>query len=313
VEAAEAFDGPLLLRPAAAAFCRQWTFEPVEIGGLPSRVRSDIQLPFHLKEGTAAGREVQVSQAVLEIETVPSPTAVAVDSRALQQEAGAWLAQIGLKQVGRAEADPAAAIHLRVMIQTLRTHDGLCIQNLLVRASSHPDRELKMNRPGEAPRICFVNHVLGQAGESGFAAGLLGNLRRSLRELLVSPALPGSPGGDMVKDGQAPGPSEIVDLDFSQIRVRKQPPTPIMSDFIPDHGNQGQVVLQVLIDPAGLPASAEALTGPPELFMTAIRLAMKWEFEPVRVGGVPRAARFRLTIPFYAREDPAAPARTRRR
>ena len=312
VEAAEALQGPPLLRFAAAESCRQWTFEPIEIGGMATRVSCDLQLPFRLKDVPVAAREVPVAQAVLDIETTPSPTAVVVDSAALQKTASAWLTQLGLKQVSKADADAASTIHIKVTIQTLRTHEGYCIQNILARASSYADRELKVNKPGEPARICFVNHVLGQVGELGFGDSLQSTVRRSLREFLVPPA-PGSPGGTRGMEDQAPGDSAPVFLESSQVRVKKQPPNPTTADFIPEKGSQGSVLLQVTADPAGKPIAAEALAGAPELLMTAIRLALKWEFEPVQVDGAPRTARFQVTIPFLAREDPAAPGRTRRR
>ena len=64
MERAEALEGPGLLRGAAVAYLRAWSFEPVLVDGKPVRVQCDLRVPFHLdgypapKAGTAPSKMV---------------------------------------------------------------------------------------------------------------------------------------------------------------------------------------------------------------------------------------------------------------
>ena len=58
------------------------------------------------------------------------------------------------------------------------------------------------------------------------------------------------------------------------------------------------MVVEVIIGVDGLPVSAIAVDGPPQLIPTAEGYALKWKFQPAMVNGAPVQARFKLTLPF---------------
>jgi len=318
VETAEALEGPAMLRPAAVAICRAWRFDPVEVGGKPSRVQSELRMPFKLKDVPDSGREAQISQAVIDLEMTHSPLAAPIDPGAIQKEIDAWLAQVGLIQTSQTGADPAKTIHLSLKIQAVRTPDGLYIHDVMERASLLSDRGLKENKAGAPQRICFFDHAHGRKGESGFADSLLNTVRRSLTELIV-PQVMGPPskvapgGGTLPADRSEPGRPLVVDFDFSQIKVKTQPAAPPYPALAKLAGIQGTVVLELTIDPAGATVDAEAVSGPTVLLVHAIRFALQWEFEPARLNGVPQFGRFKLTMPFRLAQRPPEPIFVNRR
>jgi len=99
---------------------------------------------------------------------------------------------------------------------------------------------------------------------------------------------------------------KVEAFDFSQIKVIHQPPAPAYPAEAKAQRIQGTVVVQLTVDEQGVPVTAEALEGPPQLHPTAIAYAQSWRFEPVRVDGKAVKARFKLTMPFRLRgEEPA--------
>ena len=79
---------------------------------------------------------------------------------------------------------------------------------------------------------------------------------------------------------------------------RPAPPYPTSAKM---HRVQGTVVVELIVDPEGRVARAEALEGPGPLLLTAIGYALDWKFQPALLNGVPQYARFRLTMPFRFR------------
>ena len=93
----------------------------------------------------------------------------------------------------------------------------------------------------------------------------------------------------------------VAEFNFSQMRVLHQPPAPAYPpDAKADH-IQGVVVVEVLIDPTGIPKWAAALEGPPALQGASLQYALDWRFKPQKINGVPQPARFKLTMPFHLR------------
>ncbi len=310
VERAEAEDGPFLLRPAAEVLCREWRFDPVLVNDQPARVRVRVGIPFRLEDVPDHPGSAQAPQVVLELGDVRSNTSVPVDAALVQAEAKTALARLGMALVASSEVNQDLAFHLKLQVQTLRTQDGIHIHNVRLRGSLFRDRDLQADEPGKPARLIQVGHILAQRGEAEFQESVIQTVRRSLRELVVPPAPPPKPerGKAAVAQipGQPPSPSgtakgAAVDFDFSQIKIRRQPPAPRYPEDAKARRVQGTVVLELTIDPTGRPARAEALEGPVELLMTAIRYALDWEFEPARLNGVPQYARFKLTMPFRLR------------
>lgn len=95
--------------------------------------------------------------------------------------------------------------------------------------------------------------------------------------------------------------TKVVDFDFSQIKVKLQPPAPPYPPLAKIAKVQGTVVVEITIGTDGVPTRATAIEGPPQLRPTAEAYAMNWRFEPAMLNGVPQTARFRLTMPFRLR------------
>lgn len=95
-----------------------------------------------------------------------------------------------------------------------------------------------------------------------------------------------------------PAAPAIHDLDLHQIRVRYKPVPPAYPAEAKAKHITGTVVVEVVMDTHGRVESAKALSGPIALRATAVDYAKAWRFQPVRLGGRPVMARFKLTMPF---------------
>jgi TonB family protein len=99
----------------------------------------------------------------------------------------------------------------------------------------------------------------------------------------------------------SPGRPAVVRYQFSQMKIKHQPPAPPYPAAAKVHGVQGTVEVEITVDPQGHPIDAMAISGPEPLVATAIAYALLWEFEPAILNGVAQTARFRLTMPFHLR------------
>lgn len=95
--------------------------------------------------------------------------------------------------------------------------------------------------------------------------------------------------------------THVVDFDFSQMKIKFQPPAPPYPPLAKIARIQGTVVVEITVGPDGIPLSAHAVEGPAQLRDTAEKYAMQWKFEPAMLNGVPQTARFKLTMPFKLR------------
>lgn len=259
----------------------------------------------------------RIERVVLQIETPSSALSVPVDAKAIEQETRSWLTRAGVAIIESGSTDPGNAHHLKLDIQALRTRDNIYIYNVMERFSLLSDLKLIRNEPGKAQQIWFAHHLAGQKGEAGFQDNLIKALHQTLQDIIIVPNAPSSwseqqkalriiLSQESIADDKL---KKIVDFDFNQIKVRRQPPAPPYPPVAKANGVQGTVVVVITVDPMGIPSRAEALSGPPELLMTAIRFALNWEFEPARFNGIPVVARFKLTMPFNLRENPFRPQR----
>ncbi len=259
----------------------------------------------------------QIERVVLQIETPSSALSVPVDAKVIEQETRDWLTRAGVAVLESGTANPGNTHHLKLEIQALRTRDGIYIYNVMERFSLLSDLKLIRNEPGKSQKIWFTQHLAGQKGEAGFQDNLIKALHQTLRDIIIVPNGPSSwneqqkalriiSSQESIADDKL---KKIVDFDFRQIKVRRQPPAPPYPPVAKANGVQGTVVVVIIVDPMGIPSRAEALSGPPELLMTAIRFALNWEFEPARFNGIPVVARFKLTMPFNLRESPFPPQR----
>ena len=308
VETAQALEGPRLLRDAAEAFFLSWSFQPVLIDGQPVRVQCELQVPFKLTDIPAPVAGMVPDKVVLQVVQSPSDGAATLPPEQLQAEIQALLDRSGLKQVKASEADPRDTFHVKLEIQTVRVGTDLYLCQTNERCSLWADRDLVANEPGQPQRIGFLGHVVGQKGTAELQELLRATVRRTLAELLVIPPRPvrpkptiGAVAGSAPKPPSAAPTGKLVDFDFSQIRVRYQPPAPPYPTSAKMHHVQGTVVVELVVDPEGRVSRAEAMEGPGPLLLTAIGYALDWKFQPALLNGVPQYARFRLTMPFRLR------------
>ncbi|NTV74772.1 MAG: energy transducer TonB [Holophaga sp.] len=94
------------------------------------------------------------------------------------------------------------------------------------------------------------------------------------------------------------GTSHVVDFDFSQMKIKFQPPAPPYPALAKIARIQGTVVVEITVGPDGIPIAAHAVEGPAQLRQTAENYAMGWKFEPAMLNGVAQTALFKLTMPF---------------
>jgi protein TonB len=116
----------------------------------------------------------------------------------------------------------------------------------------------------------------------------------------------GVPGGGVAGGGVAgtgmavagAGTTHVVDFDFSQMKVKFQPPPPVYPPLAKIARIQGTVVVEIIVGTDGIPTSAHAVEGPAQLRPVSEDYAMKWKFEPALLNGQPQTARFKLTMPY---------------
>lgn len=288
---ARALDGPQALRTAAEHFIRDCGFEPFMEDGKAVPVRSEVDVPFRLADGQASEPEAPLTGYVLRIRSAALPGSL-VDRVRAEAEAKAMLARLGLKPVAEEAADPARTLDLALDLGLQDLGGGVLFLNLRARISTLADRDLPETAQGEAPRVWRFHRpgaVKGTAETASF-----GDLLRLLENRLqpmpsVHPvALPAANGRPMI-------------FDFRQMRIKIQPPPPPYPPLARLARIQGTVLVEMIVDPEGVPVSAVALSGPPQLAVTAIRYAMDWRFEPAKLDGVAQTARFLLTMPFNLR------------
>lgn len=300
---AEATEGPAMLRPAAEAWCRQWTFAPVEVDGKPVEAVSQITLAFRLKD-VAEAREAPTG-ALLEVEQGPAGGIPPAELEAVRAEAQAWLGRLGLALAEAGHADPAHTLAVKVTVQLRYAWDRAPVYLVQARACLLRDRELAFDTPQSQGLACVSTHMVGLPDGRDTVAGVKGIVDQALRGLSEPRGIPeflekakaaastGAPG--------VPGKAGLRDFDFSQIRVRYQPPAPPYPPEAKSRRIQGTVVVELVVGPDGTPIRAEAIQGPVELAETAIGFALRWKFAPALLNGVPMYARFKLTMPFRLR------------
>ncbi len=119
----------------------------------------------------------------------------------------------------------------------------------------------------------------------------------NLLALLLTAAALGAAPSDVRAAGDTPAKA-----DYGPIKVLKQPPPPPYPEKAKAARIQGVVIVQVAINPEGVPTRAQTLEGPRELRPAAEAYVMQWRFEPALKDGKPVHARFKVTVPF--RLDP---------
>ena len=99
--------------------------------------------------------------------------------------------------------------------------------------------------------------------------------------------------------GRLNGPTEITGAKPDEIPPKpKRHGYPVYPSDAFSARIEGTVLIEALIGEHGEVAYAEVRESVPKLDAAALKAARQWEFEPMRVGGVPRATVIRLPIAF---------------
>lgn len=306
VETAEPIEGPGLLRPTAEYALKRWTFEPIQVQGVPTRVRTQLHVPFTLSSHTSTEVKPPINKVVVELEESPGLRSIPLDLETYRRAVSEWLHGLSMQVVPTTEAKHDRALYLKFQIETIRDQNGAFIFSLLGRFSQWVDRYLRENEPGKTPKVFFLHRIIGQRSENGFPDAILGSLRGQLQSMLIWPvsSIPPTDGrGTMPPASLDPLYKEFekfapMHVDFEKIKVKHQPPAPPYPEGARSRGISGTVVVEITVDSTGTPVWAEVKSGPPELMLTALSYALQWQFEPALINGKPQYARFRLTMPF---------------
>jgi TonB family protein len=237
-------------------------------------------------------------------------SAVSLEAKQIQEDLTAFFLRHGIPVLPE-EAAAEGAYTLEVAPLTVRYSEGTCLLSV---------SERLLPRSGTKGEPKGANYMAAQAGEEGFcyearqtildmAAHLLGQARGGAAPALQAPAPAVPADGSAAQRPPAPRP-RIVDVDFSKVKVKTQPPAPRYPLAARQRGIDGTVVVQVTVDPEGRPQRGIVTSGPALLKATALRYAMQWLFEPAQVNGEPQWASFRLTMPFHLRDWAPPPDRT---
>lgn len=304
-ERVEALDGPALLRPVMCAMFMRWRFEPPILEGKPARFESLVKVPFELEGGVYPKGKAPLQAVLLDLSEGWGSTLTPEDMALLRDTAKAWLGSLGLQCVEPAGADPENTVHLKIEIETTTSVGGNPQVHLRERCSLLADRNLGGNKSGQPQRIYFFRHLIAMRKNLPLRESLVFSLKDLLNELLPSPISRASLQAEMrrttppsiLNDLERVHPP-VTDFNFSQIKVKRQPPPPPYPMTAKINRIQGTVLIEVIIDPSGQPIRAEAIEGPNELRGAAADYALQWEFLPALLKGVPQYARFRLTMPF---------------
>jgi TonB family protein len=93
-------------------------------------------------------------------------------------------------------------------------------------------------------------------------------------------------------------PAQPHRFDFSQVRIRRQPPQAPYPAEAKKNRVQGTVIVDVVVSPDGLPVSVAAVEGPGPLLRYACEWALRWRFEPLTMNGHPEYGRFKILLNF---------------
>lgn len=196
--------------------------------------------------------------------------------------------EVVAKPAADAIVDPELR-RLRIEIETLRGSGDICLYGVKARLSRQVDPE---DGPGPA---LSDGMVVGQRTGEGFQVNLLGTLNDVIRAIVDPPRpLSGVPNTGKPK-------SDAVEFDFSQIKIKHQPPAPPYPAWAKRKRVQGTVVIEIVVGEDGCPLLGLVHSGPPELLLAALGYALEWKFEPAVLNGQAVKSMFRLTMPFKLR------------
>jgi outer membrane biosynthesis protein TonB len=310
---ARALDGPRELKAEGESYAMGWTFEPVKVDGRAVVASSTLTASFRLPDpGTASANQVTLS-----LEAADPRLAGILDEVTCQ--VSRQIRKCGLIQVPVAGADPRRTFSL--VIRILPQVDGDDAPSLLLgtlaplkdqppaaKEAEAPVKEwrsrqaIRLPEGGADARKVDREAALGSLVESLFHQAGLGDdpeppplsYARAGAVTGVGIAV-GAPAHALGGAGTDPQALAVRDTDM---KVKVQPPMPPYPPLARIARIQGTVVVELVVGADGLPSSARAIEGPPQLRFVAEGYAMKWQFEPMVLQGSPQVVRFRMTMPF---------------
>lgn len=131
------------------------------------------------------------------------------------------------------------------------------------------------------------------------------NLYIKKNELVVNKSQPETKNTDKFKDKPTEPVRVILDKgvfqDFSQIKVKYQPPGPNYPPAAKMQKIQAIIILILTINTDGTPIVSSIIKGHPALNETALAYSLRWQFEPAKIDNNPVITKFILTMPFTLR------------
>jgi len=281
-------DGHPLLADSALKYLFQCRFQvPSKWNGL-----GFLNFKASVKYGFPAISKV--ARAVVEIaKGDTTDRAIQPDLELIGKKVRELLSEEGVEVLAADDSTDPEVRRLRIEIETLCAPRNI---NLFgIRAQVSRFRETKPSGPGE---VCQEGLVVGQQGLEGLHTSLFSTLEAVLRSVVEPPRPKLSDPFELPALRSALDTQEI---DFSQLKVKHQPPAPRYPVAARERRIQGTVVVELEVGEDGRPSRGQVRKGPPELMLTALTYALDWTFEPVRINGVPMKCRFKLTMPFKLR------------
>ena len=265
---------------------------------VPAELQERAPLTFGLSLRYRLPSICKVSRTVLEIADGRSKeTGLQPKLDVIRQSLVEMLEREGVQCVNAPSPEDLELRHLRIEIETLQARNEICLYGVRGRISSYVDRNLETVTPFAPLSIVQEGLVAGQRGETGFRDSLLRSVQAVVCSIVESPRPERQP---LLNAIGAPSPG-ITNFDFSQIRIKHQPPAPPYPSAARLQRIQGTVVVEIEVDEEGRPIRGIVRKGPAELMLTALAYALDWSFEPAKVNGKPVKARFKLTQNFKLR------------
>lgn len=119
------------------------------------------------------------------------------------------------------------------------------------------------------------------------------------QNLSTLPPAPVPPTGPAEGEGTGDGGGPLA-ISGDAVRILRQVSPAYPALALAAH-KQGEVVIRMVIDPTGVPVSAEAVSGPQVFYGPAVAAARQWRFSPATQNGQPVPATFLLTLRFILR------------
>jgi TonB family protein len=284
---ARALEGPAQLRATAEEYALAWKFSPRVKDGQPVPYRFKLTMPFLLKGGVANPRR----QAVLQVE-VDAP-GLEFDPERLLKRAEDSLLLLDVAPVEAAKADPAKTSSAAIDLKVTRQGPEFYFCEASLRVSLMKDLMFATNVPGQPPQVWYKRLACGHRGKTGLTQTLAMLIDRVLiSHFSADRTLRYASPAEKARSGVPAGST------FTPPSIRDQPSAPASPPEARSKGVQGNVKVDVTLDPQGRPVRIWMVSGPPELEAAALAYALAVTYEPARVDGVAWQGQILLTVPF---------------